>query len=98
MQAFYIIFMSFEDDEEDNPLETPMESLIMMFAMALGEFGDLWETFPSTQHVMLGMNDNWSFIYLLSSAKFIWFMFISLTLILLLNLIIAMMGDTYAQV
>ena len=66
VQAFYIIFMSFEDDEEDNPLETPMESLIMMFAMALGEFGDLWETFPSTQHVMLGMNAKLVFLFICS--------------------------------
>ena len=53
-QAYYIIFSGYEDDEEDNPLETPVESFILMFIMSLGEFGDLWDTFDSTKHSTIG--------------------------------------------
>ena len=53
-QAYYIIFSGHEDDEEDNPLETPVESFILMFIMSLGEFGDLWDTFDSTKHSTIG--------------------------------------------
>ena len=53
-QAYYIIFSGHEDDEEDNPLETPVESFILMFIMSLGEFGDLWDTFDSTKHAAIG--------------------------------------------
>ena len=54
-QAYYIIFSGYEDDEEDNPLETPVESFILMFIMSLGEFGDLWDTFDSTKHSTIGI-------------------------------------------
>ena len=53
-QAYYVIFSGFESDEDDNPLETPVESFIQMFIMSLGEFGDLWDTFDSTKHSALG--------------------------------------------
>ena len=55
-----------------------------MFIMSLGEFGDLWDTFDGTRHATV--------------AKIQWFIFMSLLVILLLNLLIAMMGDTYAKV
>ena len=54
-QAYYIIFSGYEDDVEDNPLETPVESFILMFIMSLGEFGDLWDTFDSTKHSIIGI-------------------------------------------
>merc|ERR1719270_1683691 len=84
-QAYYIIYQTFEDDEEEgNPMENPQESFIQMFIMSLGEFGDLYDTFESTRYSVL--------------AKIQWFIFMSLLVILMLNLLIAMMGDTYAKI
>ena len=54
-QAYYIIFSGYEDEEEDHPMETPVESFIKMFIMSLGEFGDLWDTFDSTKHSIIGI-------------------------------------------
>lgn len=45
-QAFYIIFLTFDNSEEENPepelnpISSPMESFISMFLMSLGNFGD----------------------------------------------------------
>lgn len=45
-QAFYIIFLTFDNSEEENPepelnpISSPMESFIAMFLMSLGNFGD----------------------------------------------------------
>ena len=68
--------------------------------MSLGEFGDLWDTFDGTKHSTIGLTLNFvsPLINCLHIAKVHWFIFMSLLVILLLNLLIAMMGDTYAKI
>ena len=71
-----------------------------MFVMTLGGFGDIWEEIPNTKHEVIGMVKDLVLIVLIriQLGKFHWFLFIALLVILLLNLLIAMMGDTYAKV
>ena len=71
-----------------------------MFIMSLGEFGDLWDTFDGTKHSVIGGGRAFYCLFLKDhiAAKIHWFIFMSLLVILLLNLLIAMMGDTYAKV
>ena len=80
-----------------------------MFIMTLGGFGDIWNEIPNTKHEVIGNIPitciNTLFKIILSSklqcfisGKIHWFLFIALLVILLLNLLIAMMGDTYAKV
>merc|ERR1719264_1639178 len=72
------------DPEGKNPMGSVVENLLQMFIMTLGGFGDIWEEIHETQYIMIG--------------KIHWFLFIALLVILLLNLLIAMMGDTYAKI
>ena len=70
-----------------------------MFIMSLGEFGDIWDALPSTEHNLVGEISwlAWFVLHLYVAAKIHFFFFIALLVILLLNLLIAMMGDTYAK-
>ena len=47
-QAYYIIFQSFEGD--DHPMDSAMESIIAIFMMSLGNFGNYWDAFADTNH------------------------------------------------
>ena len=53
-QAYYIIFLTFdssdEEEEELNPISSPMESFISMFLMSLGNFGDYYGGMEFTDH------------------------------------------------
>lgn len=55
-QAYYIIFLTFDNTgEEDpepelNPISSPMESFISMFLMSLGNFGDYYGGMEFTEH------------------------------------------------
>lgn len=55
-QAYYIIFLTFDNSEEEdpepelNPISSPMESFISMFLMSLGNFGDYYGGMEFTQH------------------------------------------------
>ncbi|CAG9827226.1 unnamed protein product [Diabrotica balteata] len=57
-QAYYIIFLSFDnpltpedvDDSATNPISTPMESIMAMFLMSLTNFGDYYDAFARTEH------------------------------------------------
>ena len=71
-----------------------------MFIMTLGGFGDIWNEIPNTKHEVIGKTQrtNNKASYKHETGKVHWFLFIALLVILLLNLLIAMMGDTYAKV
>lgn len=55
-QAYYIIFLSFDNSQEEdpepelNPISSPMESFISMFLMSLGNFGDYYGGMEFTEH------------------------------------------------
>ena len=103
-QAFFIIFLSFEFDptiedvemedgkcdpnDDDNCINTPMpdftESILVTFLMATGELMVTWSALAHTKHKYIG--------------QIHWFLFVMIVFLLLLNLLIAMMGDTYAKV
>ena len=86
-QAYYIIFISYVEDPEEgeeNPMSTPMESVITNFIMSLGGFGNYWGLLANTTHTMAG--------------RVLCVIFLLLVYLLLVNLLIAMMGDTYGQV
>ncbi|CAG9764155.1 unnamed protein product [Ceutorhynchus assimilis] len=57
-QAYYIIFLSFDnpltpedvDDSKTNPMSTPAESIMAMFLMSMTNFGDYYNAFARTEH------------------------------------------------
>jgi hypothetical protein len=88
-QAYYVIFKTYTEDEEDeegeeNPMNSPMESIITNFIMSLGGFGGYWGLLANTTHNLAG--------------KTLIILFLMVVYVLLVNLLIAMMGDTYGQV
>ncbi|XP_039966978.1 transient receptor potential cation channel subfamily V member 5 [Bactrocera tryoni] len=91
-QAYYIIFLTFDnpatpeeiDDSESNPMPSPMESIVAMFLMSLTNFGDYFGGMGSTQHEY--------------EAKTLFFLFMVIVSVLLVNMLIAMMGNTYQKI
>ncbi|XP_076655832.1 transient receptor potential cation channel subfamily V member nanchung [Halictus rubicundus] len=91
-QAYYIIFLSFDnpntpegvDDSMNNPMPSPMESVMAMFLMSMTNFGDYYSAFERTQHEM--------------EAKFLFVLYMAIVAILLVNMLIAMMGNTYQKI
>ena len=61
-----------------------VESFLQTFMMALGEVMEIWGALGNTNHGVIG--------------RILWFIFVMIVTILLLNLLIAMMGDTYAKI
>lgn len=90
-QAYYIIFLSFENaatpdanDAESNPMPSPMESIVAMFLMSLTNFGDYYSTMEQTNHELEG--------------KILFVVFMVIVAVLLVNMLIAMMGNTYQKI
>ncbi|XP_076174002.1 transient receptor potential cation channel subfamily V member nanchung [Ptiloglossa arizonensis] len=91
-QAYYIIFLSFDnpntpegvDDSISNPMPSPMESVMAMFLMSMTNFGDYYGAFERTQHEM--------------EAKLLFVLYMAIVAILLVNMLIAMMGNTYQKI
>ncbi|XP_044267903.1 transient receptor potential cation channel subfamily V member 5 [Tribolium madens] len=91
-QAFYIIFLSFDnpltpddvDDSATNPISTPIESIMAMFLMSMTNFGDYYTAFEKTDHEY--------------EAKMLFVVFMVIVSILLINMLIAMMGNTYQKI
>ncbi|XP_075163495.1 transient receptor potential cation channel subfamily V member nanchung [Haematobia irritans] len=89
-QAYYIIFLTFDatpeeiDDIGTNPMPSPMESVVAMFLMSLTNFGDYYGAMISTQHEY--------------EAKILFFLFMVIVSVLLVNMLIAMMGNTYQKI
>jgi len=83
-QAYYIIFQTFNGDEDDNLMPSAVESVIGIFIMSLGNFGDYWDNLEDTEHQLEGQTHA--------------FIFLMVVYVLLINLLIAMMGDTYTRI
>lgn len=85
-QAYYIIFLTFTTDDEDesNPMSSPMESMVAMFLMSLTNFGDYYSVMISTDHSI--------------EAKILFVLFMVIVAVLLVNMLIAMMGNTYQKI
>lgn len=90
--AYYIIFLSFDnpltpedvDDSATNPMSTPIESIMAMFLMSLTNFGDYYGAFQRTEHEY--------------EAKLLFVIYMGIVAILLINMLIAMMGNTYQKI
>ncbi|KAF2896771.1 hypothetical protein ILUMI_09404 [Ignelater luminosus] len=91
-QAFYIIFLSYDnpltpedvDDSATNPMSSPIECIIAMFLMSLTNFGDYYAAFEKTEHEYV--------------AKLLFVVYMVIVAILLINMLIAMMGNTYQKI
>merc|ERR1712141_426987 len=73
-----------EDPDIENLMGSALEAFLSNFIMSLGAFGDHWEGFDATEHAF--------------AAKIQCFLFLSLIFVMLINLLIAMMGDTYTRI
>ncbi|XP_064632713.1 transient receptor potential cation channel subfamily V member 6-like isoform X2 [Lineus longissimus] len=89
-QGFFFLFKDI-DNESITTFKTILDTLMTLFQMTLGEFkmskGDMgikYEEFGYTRYATL--------------TKIVFFFFMVLVPILLLNMLIAMMGNTYQQV
>ncbi|KAK6631829.1 hypothetical protein RUM43_013895 [Polyplax serrata] len=91
-QAYYIIFLSFDnpktpdgvDDSGTNPMQSPVESIMAMFLMSLTNFGEYYGAFEKTEHEFV--------------AKLMFVIYMAIVAILLVNMLIAMMGNTYQKI
>ncbi|CAG9782810.1 unnamed protein product [Diatraea saccharalis] len=91
-QAYYVIFLSFDnpntpegvDDSVSNPMPSPMESIMAMFLMSLTSFSDYYGAFEHTDHEI--------------EAKLLFVVYMIIVAILLVNMLIAMMGNTYQKI
>ncbi|GBP18545.1 Transient receptor potential cation channel subfamily V member 6 [Eumeta japonica] len=91
-QAYYVIFLSFDnpntpegvDDSVSNPMPSPMESVMAMFLMSLTSFSDYYNAFERTDHEFEG--------------KLLFVIYMIIVAILLVNMLIAMMGNTYQKI
>ncbi|XP_026810195.1 transient receptor potential cation channel subfamily V member 5 [Rhopalosiphum maidis] len=91
-QAYYVIFLSYDnpltpegiDDSVLNPMPTPTESIMAMFLMSVNTFTDYYTAFDKTSHTLV--------------AKFCFIVFMVIVAILLVNMLIAMMGNTYQKI
>ncbi|KAH0552693.1 hypothetical protein KQX54_014173 [Cotesia glomerata] len=90
--TYYIIYLSFDDpqtpegidDTVSNPMPSPMESVMAMFLISLSNFGDYYSTFERTAYEM--------------EAKCLFVVYMAIVAILLVNMLIAMMGNTYQKI
>ncbi|XP_039294206.1 transient receptor potential cation channel subfamily V member 5 [Nilaparvata lugens] len=91
-QAYYIIFLTYDnpttpegtDDTTSNPLPSPIEAIMAMFFMSLTNFGDYYSAFENTEHEI--------------EAKAFFVIYMVIVAILLINMLIAMMGNTYQKI
>ncbi|XP_076042112.1 uncharacterized protein LOC143026009 [Oratosquilla oratoria] len=88
-QAYYTIFRSHgklmgKSQCQANPMPSPAESVMAMFIMSLNNFGDVYDSLECTDHEI--------------SGKILFVIFMAIVTILLINLLIAMMGNTYQRI
>ncbi|XP_014253746.1 transient receptor potential cation channel subfamily V member 6 [Cimex lectularius] len=91
-QAYYIIFLSFDnpntpegvDDSVSNPIPNPVEAVMAMFFMSMTSFGDYYPALERTDHEF--------------GAKLCFVIYMAIVAILLVNMLIAMMGNTYQKI
>eukprot|EP00095_Tigriopus_kingsejongensis_P009304 snap_masked-scaffold884_size84903-processed-gene-0.7 protein:Tk09304 transcript:snap_masked-scaffold884_size84903-processed-gene-0.7-mRNA-1 annotation:"AGAP012241-PA" len=53
-KAYYIMFQSYTNTSNPDPMPSPLESILSIFIMSLGSFGSVWEGLGSTNHSFLG--------------------------------------------
>ncbi|CAG0905234.1 unnamed protein product [Darwinula stevensoni] len=94
-QSYYIIFLSYkkmeqppeEDDKfctDTNPIPTMTEAILAMFIMSLNKYDAMYSSFRCTNHETL--------------AKVMFVTYMAIVTILLINMLIAMMGNTYTKI
>ncbi|BES93684.1 Transient receptor potential cation channel subfamily V member [Nesidiocoris tenuis] len=91
-QTYYIIFLSFDnpntpegvDDTLSNPIPHPVEAVMAMFFMSMTSFGDYYPALERTDHEFNG--------------KLCFVIYMVIVAILLVNMLIAMMGNTYQKI
>lgn len=91
-----------------NPMPSPIESIMAMFLMSMTNFGDYYGAFERTQHeieakvinnicrniISFQTFDVHKFILL----QFLFVVYMAIVAILLVNMLIAMMGNTYQKI
>jgi len=88
-QAYYIVFLTYtpevsEDKNRTNPMSSPTESVLLMFLVSLNDFSALYDAFPGTKHEIV--------------AKILFVLYMAIAAVLLINMLIAMMGNTYQKI
>ena len=93
-QSYFVIFKSFTDGPFDrprlktkikDPMKTPMDSILENFQLSLGSnLGNLWKKFRNTDYD--------------TAAKILCCIFLMVIFVMLINLLIAMMSDTYTRI
>ncbi|KAK2708049.1 hypothetical protein QYM36_015666 [Artemia franciscana] len=82
-QAYYIVFLSFQQ-QDMNPMPNAAESIMAMFLMSMNDFDSIFEAFAKTDHEIVG--------------KCLFVIYMAIVAVLLVNLLIAMMGNTYTKI
>jgi transient receptor potential cation channel subfamily V member 5 len=84
-QALYIVYEYGKHTEDtDNKFGTPFESILDVFMISIGEIGDYYNLLNYSQYQVIG--------------KILLIVYIIVVCLLLVNMLIAMMGDTYATI
>lgn len=65
-------------------MSTPIESIMAMFLMSMTNFGEYYSAFERTEHEY--------------EAKLLFVIYMGIVAILLINMLIAMMGNTYQKI
>lgn len=84
-QAYYCIYRSYSNpDGSTNPMETPIQSILLMFVASLSNFSDLYSNLRFTKQRLVG--------------QILFILYMVIAAILLINMLIAMMGNTYQRI
>ncbi|XP_053381357.1 transient receptor potential cation channel subfamily V member 5-like isoform X2 [Mercenaria mercenaria] len=85
-QAFYISFVGSSCDPDTDPcvFANPVDALLGTFSMSVGDFEDIVQTFPSSRHQV--------------TLSIVFVLYMIMVTLLLVNMLIAMMGNTYQLV
>lgn len=84
-QSLYIVFEYGKNTADtDNKFGTPFESLLDVFIISIGEIGDYYSLLNNSKYQVIG--------------KILLIIYIIVVSLLLVNMLIAMMGDTYASI
>ena len=65
-------------------MSSPTESVLLMFLVSLNDFSALYDAFPGTKHEIV--------------AKILFVLYMAIAAVLLINMLIAMMGNTYQKI
>ncbi|KAF0291232.1 Transient receptor potential cation channel subfamily V member 4 [Amphibalanus amphitrite] len=82
---YFIIYRSYQHpDGAPNPMKTPIQSVMLMFLASLNSFGDLYNNLKYTRQKLVG--------------QILFILYMVCVAILLINMLIAMMGNTYQRI